>query len=313
MSSEKKTTYCLTGATGFLGEHLIRVLLQKKDVNIRLLTRKSGAAYQAEPRITIIQGDLLNKQSLNDFLISGAVLINLAYLHTGSEDNLLAARNLAAICREQSASRLLHVSSAVVAGRQSQDWITEENIPYPINDYEKNKLDIEKIFSQDLNGQIPLVILRPTAIFGLGGKNGLKIIDDFQRESHFIRRLKLTLLGDQQLHLVAVENVVAAITFLLSQPTLSGSFIISDDDSNNNNYSFFIEILSKAMALPAIMPYPLLLIRKILPFLLKLRGRTQFNPNQRYACFRLKQAGFNQSIKFEAALENYLENSLRGK
>ncbi len=307
MSKDSKLTYCLTGATGFLGEHLIYKLLQNNDVHLRLLTRQCHSPYQMESRVSLIQGDLLDKKSLEGFVSPGVVLINLAYLHSGNEDNLLAARNLAAICREQSVSRLLHVSSAVVAGRQSQDWITEENIPYPVTDYEKSKLAIEKTLLDELDDIIPLTILRPTAIFGSGGKNGLKFITDFQKASDFIRRLKLTLLGEQQIHFVAVENVVAAISFLLCHPLLSGSFIISDDDSKNNNYSFFIETLCKEMTLPVLEPYPFQFIRKCLPLLLRFANRTQTNPLQRYSCAKLKKAGYEQSVEFECALKQFFK------
>ncbi|NNM59924.1 MAG: NAD(P)-dependent oxidoreductase [Legionellales bacterium] len=306
---DEKLTYCLTGATGFLGEHLVDKLLQNDDVQLRLLTRKNHTLYQAQSRVTVVQGDLLDKNSLEEFIVPGAVLINLAYLQSGSEANLIATRNLASICRQQSISRFLHLSSAVVAGRQNQNWITEESCPNPVNEYEKNKLAIEKILEQDLSEQIPLVVLRPTAIFGKGGKNGLKIISDFQKESHFIRRLKLTLLGNQQMHFVAVENVIAAILFLLYRPALSGYFIISDDDCINNNYHYIIQAFSQVMNLPLISPYPFQFIKKSLPLLLRLRHRTQIDPLQRYSCNKLKQAGFNKSIEFESALQNFFGNA----
>jgi nucleoside-diphosphate-sugar epimerase len=110
----------------------------------------------------------------------------------------------------------------------------------------------------------------------------------------------------QRMNLVAVENVIAAVTFLATAPVerSGGTFLISDDNSENNNYAYVESRLAIAFGklLPAAghsLPAPLLRL------LLRLRGRSNVNPYRRYSCAKLLETGFSRPVAFENALDAY--------
>ena len=71
--------------------------------------------------------------------------------------------------------RLIHCSTAVVAGRVNDNIVTEQTECNPRTEYEKTKYQIEQILTQKARNHFPLTILRPTAVFGENGKNLLKL------------------------------------------------------------------------------------------------------------------------------------------
>jgi nucleoside-diphosphate-sugar epimerase len=213
---------------------------------------------------------------------------------------------LATICSQQQVKQLLHISTAVVAGKTAATIVTEETICEPVNDYEKTKLAIEQELIDSLNTKIPLVILRPTAVFGEGGKNLVKLIADLQQDSAFIKWLKLSLYHNRKLNLVAVENVIAAIFFVMQIPTHSPVeyFIISDDEFEQNNYNTIVNIASQISNQSQSKPLPL--INHVLPFLLKWRQRSQANPKRIYSSEKLTSRGFCKPVLFEDSARAYI-------
>lgn len=308
----EQNTYCIIGGNGFLGRHLLDTLKKNQVISIRVLTRQTVIAHQPTAKFAFIQGDLLDQQSLLDFLVPGAIVINLAYLNNACQDNLTAANNLAQACLQRQVKQLLHVSTAMITGKNQDDIISETTVCYPVSEYEINKLAIEHLLITKLRAFIPLTILRPTAIFGVGGKNLLKIIQDYKFDSLFMRKLKYSLLQARPMHLVAVENVVAAIIFLTNQP-VNDDYIIADDEFANNHYGFIVQTSNKILDYPKITAFPLPFITKLLPLLLKLRGRSQTNPQQCYSSTKLTQAGFIKPVSFTPAVEQYIQQLLQSE
>lgn len=299
--------YCIIGGTGFLGQHLLPQLIKQQPSQIRVLTRKVNNTTQDNTAICYVQGDLLTIDSIENFILPNAIVINLAYLQQATaEANIRAVENLAKICKQKQVKKLLHVSTAVVVGATAMPIITEDTLCEPLSDYEKNKLAIEQMLIATLNNVVPLVLLRPTAIFGKGGQNVVKLIEDLQRNSKILRWLKLSLYRDRNLNLVAVDNVVAAIVFLAELPATKQveAFIISDDEFEKNNYSAIMHIASEVLHQTQFMPLPF--INYLLPPLLKWRRRSQWNPKRIYSSTKLERYGFHKPVSFNQAIYDYI-------
>jgi nucleoside-diphosphate-sugar epimerase len=154
-----------------------------------------------------------------------------------------------------------------------------------------------------------VTILRPTAVFGAGGKNLIKLADNLTEGNQLINYLKSSLFRDRSLNLVCVDNVVAALVFLgKTERNVNGEiFIISDDNSVRNNYRDVENLLIKKLSLKAYpmprIPVPLF----ILGFLLKLAGRPQGNPSVKFSDQKLASFGFCKPVEFEMGIDSFVD------
>ena len=136
----KHATIAISGATGFIGRHLLQSLVRQRDMRVRLLVHRSAPPELATKEgLELVTGNLLDRRSLERWIQPGTAIINLAYLSgaQGIEDHLLAAENLAAACAQAGAARLIHCSTAAVVGRTSATVIDERVTCRPGNPYER--------------------------------------------------------------------------------------------------------------------------------------------------------------------------------
>ncbi len=232
----------------------------------------------------------------------GCTVINLAFL---PENNDVAAKNLASACASSQVRRLIHCSTAVVAGRVDDEWVSEETICKPYSDYQRTKLRIEETLSEAAAGKFELLILRPTAVFGADGKNLLKLANGLSKESFCANYFKSCLFGRRSMNLVCVENVVAALLFLVELETKDNEiFIVADDDSATNNYrdieDRLLGLFGKSYLFPR-MPVP----SAVLHMLLLALGKPSINPSMKYSDKKLTALGFKKPQSLEAGIDNF--------
>jgi nucleoside-diphosphate-sugar epimerase len=301
----------IIGITGFIGQHLSRELIKSGIYSIKGLTRNNhDLLSQQSENIKYIQGDILLPMEFISHIDPGSIVINLAYLKNQTiEKNLQATRNLVDICISKKIERLIHCSTAVVSGRVKNNIITEQIKCYPGNEYEKTKYQIEQVLIEKTCNHLPLTILRPTAVFGENGQNLLKLANEIKRGNYFLIHLKSYLYNNRKMNLVAIENVVAALKFLISfeQSAKKEVFIISDDDDENNHYQYIKTFLSLRLNsnhsnLP-IIKFPML----FLSILQRLFKKSSINPLQIFSSQKIFQAGFQKRITLDTALEKFVE------
>lgn len=295
---------CITGGGGFIGSHLVADLAGSGDP-VRLLLRRPPAHPAAG--VTAVIGDLRDPGVMRRLIVPGSTVVHLAYLSAASrEENLVVARHLAAACQECRASRLLHLSTAVVAGRARERVITEETPCRPRTRYERTKLEIEGLLLGQLADLCPVTVLRPTAVFGPGGSNLAKMVAEAAAGRRWQKLLKAILLSDRRLHLVCVENVVAAIRFLLAvETTSSEQFIVSDDGVPENNYRDLAAIVAAELGQPPPPRVPLPLRAALLGGVLRLLGRSDTDPQRIYSDRKLQRRGFTKPMALLEGVRRY--------
>ena len=190
--------FLLTGATGLLGNYLLRDLLSA-DVPVAVIARSSRrmsarqrieaamCVWDAElgrplPRPVVMEGDISQPDlglDANDVRwiaeYCSAVINNAASLtfHSTSEDgepwrsNVGGTRNVLDLCRSTGITQFHHVSTAYVAGlRQGRVLETELNVGQDFsNDYERSKLESETMVREADFIDTP-TIFRPAIIIG---------------------------------------------------------------------------------------------------------------------------------------------------
>lgn len=303
----------ITGASGYIGRHLLAELTNSQNCRIRGLTRsqtKFLESKQFNPTVEIFEGDLRISNSLNGFLSPGCTVVHLAYLQKGGEqENLRATYTLLNECRRAQVKRLIHCSTAAVVGRVSSDMITEDTPCRPTSSYGITKLKIEKAILDAATGEFDVAILRPTAVFGAGGGSLNKLAGDLVARKTVRNYLKSCIFNKRQMNLVYVENVVAAVVHLIRyEGDLRGElFLISDDDDPMNNFAdveaFLMTRLGIGKYAFPVRDIPL----SVLSLLLRILDRNDISAARIYDAQKIRDWGFVRPIDFVDGLRRYAD------
>lgn len=296
------------GGTGFIGRHLVDFLVASDRVGrVRLLSRAGGKAESE--KVEIIRGDVFDKASLRGLIIEGAVVVNLAYLAgVDPSKNLELIRNVVEVCQEKHVRKLIHVSTAVVAGRAEGSRVTEESVVCPFSEYDKTKMLVEQEVANS-TASFQSIILRPTAVFGPEGKNLIQLANNLFLGNFFKNYLKSCLYGDRTMNLVSVENVVSALGFLIfiDRDVGKQAYIVADDDAPGNNYSGVERMLMCSLG---VSNYPIprvVLPRVLLRCMLTLLGKSNVDAGRHYSSEKLEALGWVKTRDFELRVKRFAE------
>ena len=294
------------GATGFIGQHLMRAVDRDIITPVtRHLNKRSPAVHDDRHWL---EADLLNPHSIEQILTPGSTVINLAYCGTSSsEDNITMVENLLQACRRAKVSRLVHCSTAVVVGENVSSTITEETKCLPVTPYEKTKYQIESLLLDVANDDFKIYILRPTAVIGPGGQNLRKVLWAIEAGNCVMNYIRSSVFGNRNLNLVAVKDVVGAIMHL-SKPLSfqSGVYICSADDDPDNRYDKVEAIMRELLEKQKIIK-PIPLPKKILKLMLRFSrsGAGRF-ANRNYSSEKLFHTGFQRSESVAQAVREFV-------
>lgn len=175
----------LTGASGFIGFHLVR-RLREENCEIRCLVRKTSRTELLKPfDLEYAYGDLGEADALRKavdgcdtvFHLAGRVRAqNLAgFLEVNRDGTANLARAAVETTGTAGTPVFVHVSSLAVMGPATLDRPKREtDIPRPISDYGRSKLEGEKALSPFAD-RMPCSIIRPGIVFGEADKMNLEI------------------------------------------------------------------------------------------------------------------------------------------
>ncbi len=219
------------GSNSFIGRHFI---LENKKYHIKAISR-SNQNNNNDKNIEFIKCKSFSEDNLKLIFENGDVVINCVY--SKSDENEKIIKNIVSAANHCKISKLIHISSAVVAGYQENKFIDEDVKCIPITNYQKLKYKLEKLLmSSKLTCK--LIILRPTAVFGDGGLNLIKNLEEIKSKSFLSNIFKFIILGNRQMHLVTIKNVVESIKFVIENnfDKPKELFIVSQDNDPNNTY-----------------------------------------------------------------------------
>jgi nucleoside-diphosphate-sugar epimerase len=219
----------VTGATGFIGSHLVEALLQK-GVQVRCLVRKGGdLKWLKGLPIEIILGDCSDKTSLEKAVKGVDQVFHLAGItkavkeKTFFEINALGTENLILACCRHNPhiQKFLYLSSQAAAGPCQNGNKKRESDPCePVSPYGQSKRLGEELALAH-SQEIPLVILRPPGVYGPRDK------DFYSLFKWISRRINPCFSG--QVSLCYVQDIVQAILLATESQTTSGEiFFVSD-------------------------------------------------------------------------------------
>lgn len=201
----------VTGATGFLGGHLVDRLLDEGREVIAIVRDPVKAAALEARGIAVVQGDLTGQLETalraDAFVHAAALSSNWGRSQDFFAANVTGTARALTLARTMGVRRFVHISSPSVYFRLADQFDVPEDMPLPgpINAYAETKAIAEQLVLRATD--LAPLILRPRGIYG-PGDNAL-----LPRLVSAARRGPLPLLRDGRAvtGLTHVHDVVAAI------------------------------------------------------------------------------------------------------
>ena len=219
----------VTGGTGFIGSHLINYLLNKKAA-VRVLVRNPDKAKGLFGRKTqLVQGDILDPRSLREAINDVDTVFHLAAAlgATPFSDkeffrvNAEGTENILKVCRKSGIHRFVYCSTVAVSG-DIKNPPANEAVPYNPNDiYEKSKCRGEEIALKFAKKGLPVVIARPTWVYGPRDTRTLKLFRAIKR-----RRFIIVGKGTNLQHPVYVKDVAQGLYLCAQRDIPTGEVFI---------------------------------------------------------------------------------------
>ena len=217
MAAFESMTTLVTGATGFVGWHVARLLAEKGD-SVRVLLRPTSQSRVLEGlNVDRAFGDLREPSSLRKALEGVSRVFHVAAdyrlwaKNPGEiyESNVAGTRNLMEVSRQSGVERFVYTSSvatiAVPEHGRLPDEQTEARLDQMIGHYKRSKFMAEQEVRQAAAKGFPAVVVNPTTPVGPGDWKPTptgRIIVDFLNG-------RMPAYVDTGLNVVGVEDVAA--------------------------------------------------------------------------------------------------------
>ena len=238
-------SYFVTGATGFIGRHLVERLLEREG-DIYVLVREESrdkleamgwgdrvkpvAGDLSEPGLGVSDADKQALQGVDHFFHLAAIYDMTADEERNRRLNVLGTQNAVDLANEIGAKRFHHVSSIAVAGMHEglfteDDFDVGQKLEHP---YHRTKFEAEKLVRQSVKG--PWRVYRPAIVVGNSKTGEMDKIDGPYYFFKAIQKVRNTLpqwfplVGIEvgKTNIVPVDYVAAAMDHIAHQEGLDG-------------------------------------------------------------------------------------------
>jgi nucleoside-diphosphate-sugar epimerase len=164
----------VTGATGFVGSHVVDELL-RRGARVRCIVRRTSSLRWLEGKpIETVVAPLEDASKLATAVEGAAWIVHAAGLTSARrpsdfhEGNVVGTERMlrAALTAESTLRRFLFISSQAASGPSLDGMpVTEAHPPRPVSAYGESKLRAEELVFQ-MRSRLPVCAIRPPAVYG---------------------------------------------------------------------------------------------------------------------------------------------------
>jgi nucleoside-diphosphate-sugar epimerase/GT2 family glycosyltransferase len=249
-------TVLVTGATGFIGRHVVAALAAR-DAQVVTLAR-GEARFRGDTHLSVRSGDLLDHASLRGIAAGIDTVLHLAgYAHAESADVgadaemhwRITVEGTRAMLREARAAgvrRFVFVSSVKAAGEGGPACIDESLANAPTSAYGRAKLAAEElVLAEGRDSDMQVCVLRLPLVYGLDNKGNIP------RMAAAIARGRFPPLPEtrNRRSMVHVEDVVQALALAATRPEASGKVYYVTDGAVYSTREIY-DTIRAALGLP---------------------------------------------------------------
>ncbi len=207
----------VTGSTGFIGRHLVRVLAEAGHEVVCLVRATSNRAPLEAYAADFAVGDIADPSTLRvaaqvDVVFHLASLLKMPWKQAFHDVNVGGTENVARACAEEKDPPVLVVVSSLAAGGPTVDGgaRVEEDGAAPVSVYGRVKLASEAV-TYRYAAEVPTSVVRPPMVFGEGDTSVLKLYRGAMKGWHVVpgredHRVSFVHATDLALALVAVAE-----------------------------------------------------------------------------------------------------------
>ncbi len=257
----------LTGATGFIGQQLVKRLSHVAEVSLCVALRSCEEQF-AEPRVTVFSPlDLLVAVNWQDALKGCDVVIHTAarahIMKESAKDPLTEFRQvnvqgtltLARQAAQSGVKRFIFISSIGVNGEVTTGGVAFKptDSPNPSNPYALSKYEAEQgLQCLATETEMEIVIIRPPLVYGAGAKG------NFHRMIRWLQKgfpLPLGAINNKR-SFVAIDNLLSLIVTCIDHPAAANEIFLVSDGADLSTTAF-LQKISRIMNRPArLIPVP---------------------------------------------------------
>lgn len=229
--------FFVTGATGFVGAHLVKTLIERGEEVTALLNQSSELTVpeQSQKSLRTLKLDLLDTDQMATALIGHDVVVHLAYGSRGTPEEqrqvtVEGTKSMLESAARAGIRRFVHMSTASTYGEPPTDKVYTENAPRlaSLEHYVGLKQEAEKAAIEASSAAFETVVLQPSIIYGPGrGYWTGGILKELSK-----RFLPLVDGGKGLCNLIHLYDVVDAIILAATVPGIGSGecFILANDE-----------------------------------------------------------------------------------
>lgn len=261
-----KNKILITGATGFIGRHLAKKLVEKGE-KIRCLVRTSSPKiavdYLNKLDVELVYGDLTDKDTLRKAVEGIKVVYHLGgggrvgmSKEICNKINVDGIRNILEACIESGkVKRFVHLSSCAVMGHVSGVAV-DETSPYNPNDieYSRAKTKSEKL-ALSYSDKIDLVVVRFPGVYGIplirGDAGYIQGVTPALMICSAVKNGEWMYVGNgkNQVHMFYVDDAVEGLILAADKGKSGNVYIIGDNASVK--MTELVEMIADILRVPA--------------------------------------------------------------
>ncbi len=228
----------VTGATGFLGQHLLERLF-KNDYQVSILARSDqGLDHLKKRGVRIYRGDITERLALLEATQNQDIVFHLAGLIAYKKTeralmekvNVLGTGNVIDACVTNQVGQLLHLSSVVTIGASFKPQAINEEFNYNLGPYNlgyfETKRKAEQLIQQAVeHNKLNALMINPSTIYGAG--DALK---GSRKTQVKVAKGKFLFYPPGGVNVVSVHDVIDGIFLALKKGVPGRRYIISGDN-----------------------------------------------------------------------------------
>lgn len=248
----------VTGATGFVGKHVVRQLDHDRMPG-KLLVRPSATELETGSNLETVCGEIQDPDTYRHALGGVDTVIHLASQniqldgHGFEAVNVNGTRTLARACSDAGVRRVIYLSSAGVYGHRRLVDASESTPLCPDTALSRSKAKAETVLAEEFKAAFTTTILRPRFIYGAGDKHF---------EPGIVRAIRnypiIPVSGRAHTSLIHVKDLARICIKFAQKPITTNDAININDGATHTVRSIFQGLAQKAqLTCPRFVPIPM--------------------------------------------------------